>query len=90
MARSIRSIKWLLYGVYAVAGAVALLMATPAGLDMLGLSIDQLTFLPARVLALPWSLALLVYDDGAVTALAILGVGYILNLGIGMVLVRSE
>ena len=90
MARSIRSIKWLLYGVYAVAGAVALLMATPAGLDMLGLSIDQLTFLPARVLALPWSLALLVYDDGAVTALAILGIGYILNLGVGMVLVQSE
>lgn len=90
MARSIRSIKWLLYGVYAVAGAVALLMATPAGLDMLGLSIDQLTFLPARVFALPWSLALLVYDDGAVTALAILGVGYILNLGVGMVLVRSD
>ena len=90
MARSIRSIKWLLYGVYAVAGAVALLMATPAGLDLLGLTIDQLTFLPARVLALPWSLALLVYDDGAVTALAILGVGYILNLGVGMVLVRSE
>lgn len=90
MARSIRSIKWLLYGVYAAAGAVALLMATPAGLDLLGLSIDQLTFLPARVLALPWSLILLLRDDGAVTALAILGVGYILNLGIGMVLVRSE
>lgn len=90
MGRSIRSIKWLLYGAYAVAGAVALLMAAPAGLDLLGLSIDQLTFLPARVLALPWSLALLFYDDGAATALAILGVGYILNLGIGMVLVRAE
>lgn len=90
MARSVRWIKWFLYGLYAVAGAVALLMAAPAGLDLLGLSIDQLTFLPARVLALPWSLVLLVYDDGAATALAILGVGYILNLGIGMVLVRAE
>lgn len=90
MARSIRSIKWLVYGLYAIAGAVALLMAAPAGLDLLGLSIDQLTFLPARILALPWSLALLVYDDDSVTALAILGVGYILNLGVGMVLVRAE
>ena len=90
MARSVRWIKWLLYGLYAVAGAVALLMAAPAGLELLGLSIDQLTFLPARILALPWSLALLVYDDGSVTALAILGVGYILNLGVGMVLVRAE
>ena len=90
MARSVQWIKWLLYGLYAVAGAVALMLATPAGLDLLGQSIDQLTFLPARVLALPWSLALLAYDDGAVTALAILGVGYILNLGIGMVLVRAE
>lgn len=89
MARSIPWIKWLLYGLYAVAGAISLLMATPAGLDLLGQSVDQLTFLPARVLTLPWSLVLLVYDDGAVTALAILGVGYILNLGIGMVLVRS-
>ena len=89
MAHSVRWIKWLLYGLYALAGAVALMLATPAGLDLLGQSIDQLTFLPARILALPWSLALLVYDDGAVTALAILAVGYILNLGIGMVLVRA-
>lgn len=90
MASSVRWIKWFLYGLYAVAGAVALLLAAPAGLDLLGLSVDQLTFLPARVLALPWSLILLVFDDGAATALAILGVGYILNLGIGMVLVRAE
>lgn len=90
MDRSVRWIKWVLYGLYAVAGAGALMLATPAGLDLLGQSVDQLTFLPARVLAMPWSLVLLVYDDGAATALAILGVGYILNLGIGMVLVRAE
>ncbi len=90
MARSVQWIKWLLYGLYAVAGAVALMLAAPAGLELLGLPIDQLTFLPARILALPWSLILMVWDDGAVTALAILGVGYILNLGVGMVLVRSE
>ena len=54
MARSVQWIKWLLYGLYAVAGAVALMMAAPAGLELLGLSIDQLTFLPARILALVW------------------------------------
>ncbi len=90
MARSVRWIKWLLYGLYAVAGALALMLAAPAGLELLGLPIDQLTFLPARILAMPWSLILLVWDDGPVTALAILGVGYILNLGVGMVLVRAE
>lgn len=90
MARSVQWIKWVLYGLYAVAGAVSLMLATPAGLDLLGQSVDQLTFLPARVLAMPWSLILLVFDDGAATALAILGVGYILNLGVGMVLVRAE
>jgi hypothetical protein len=90
MARSIPWIKWLLYGLYAVAGAISLMMATPAGLELLGQSIDQLSFLPAKVLTLPWSLTLLVYDDGTTTALAILGVGYILNLGVGMVLVRAN
>ena len=36
MARSISLIKWLLYGLYAVAGAVSLMLATPAGLKVLG------------------------------------------------------
>ncbi|HYC67528.1 hypothetical protein [Brevundimonas sp.] len=90
MARSISWIKWLLYGLYAVAGAVSLMLATPAGLEFLGQSIDSLTFLPARVLTVPWSLALLVTDDDIATALAILGVGYILNLGIATVLVRAS
>lgn len=90
MARGMASIKWILFGLYAVAGLLSLMMATTAGVSLLGLSIDQLTFLPARVLTLPWSLFLLVQDDGAATALAILGVGYILNLGIALVLVRAD
>ena len=90
MARTLSSIKWLLYGLYAVAGAISLLMATPAGLRLLGLSLDGLTVQPARILTLPWSLILLLQDDGAVTALAIVGVGYVLNLGLGMVLVRAD
>jgi hypothetical protein len=90
MTRSLSWIKAGLYGLYAVAGAISLMIATPAGLALLGQPLDALTFLPARVLTLPWSLVLLLQDDGAVTALAVLGVGYVLNLCIGMVLVRSN
>lgn len=90
MARSLTLMKWGLYGLYAVAGAISLMLATPAGLRLLGLSLDELTVQPARILSLPWSLILLLQDDGPVTALAIVGVGYILNLGLGMVLVRSD
>ena len=53
MLRTIRLLRWPLLLAYAVAGALALMLATPNG--------------------------------GA-----ILGVGYILTLGVGMVLVRAE
>ncbi len=79
-------LPWILVGLYAVAGAVALMMATAAGLSVLGMPLDQLTFLPARILALPWSLILLVFDDGPVTTLAILGISYALNLAVGLML----
>lgn len=90
MTRTLVTIRWALYALYAVAGAISLLLAMPAGLRLLGLSLDSLTVQPARILSLPWSLILLLQDDGAVTALAIVGVGYVLNLGLGMVLVRSN
>lgn len=79
-------LPWALLVLYAVAGALALMVATPAGLAVLGLSIDQLSFLPARLLALPWSLILLLFDDGPVTTLALLGISYALNLSVGLML----
>ena len=79
-------LPWVLVGLYAVLGAIALMVATPAGLQALGLSLDQLSFLPARVLALPWSLIFLVFDDGPVTTLAILAIAYALNLAVGLML----
>lgn len=79
-------LPWVLVSIYAAAGAVALMMATAGGLSVLGMSLDQLTFLPARILALPWSLILLVFDDGPVTTLAILGISYALNLAVGLML----
>ena len=90
MTRTLLGLRWMLLGVYAVAGACALLIATPAGLKLLGQPDSLLTFLPAKILGLPWSLPLWVMDDGPVTALAVLGICYAMNLGVGLMLARSS
>lgn len=90
MARTIQTLQWALFGLYVVAGAVALMLATPAGLRVLGLTDGMVSFLPARILGLPWSLPLFVMDDGPVTALAVLGICYGLNVGVGLMLVRGS
>lgn len=89
MARTLKTLQWALLGLYIVAGAVALLIATPAGLRLLGQSEAMVTFLPARILGLPWSLPLWLFDDGPVTALAVLGICYGLNIGVGLMLARA-
>lgn len=90
MTRALQGLQWVFLAVYAVAGAVALMIATPAGLRLLGQSEGMLTFLPARILGLPWSLPLWLFDDGPVTALAVLGICYGLNLGVGLMLARTS
>lgn len=90
MARTLQGLWWVLLVVYAVAGALALMIATPAGLRLLGQPDSLLTFLPARILGLPWSLPLWLFDDGPVTALAVLGICYGLNIGVGLMLVRAS
>jgi len=90
MARTIQWLTWGLFGLYVVAGAAALMMATPAGLRVLGMADGMVSFLPARILGMPWSLPLLVMDDGPVTALAVLGICYGLNVGVGLMLLRSR
>ncbi|MFA4893625.1 hypothetical protein [Brevundimonas sp.] len=90
MARTIQTLQWALFGLYVVAGAVALMLATPAGLRVLGLTDGMVSFLPARILGLPWSLPLFLMDDGPVTALAVLGICYGLNVGVGLMLVRGS
>lgn len=89
MARTLQGLQWLFFALYAVAGAVALMIATPAGLRFLGQPDSLLSFLPAKVLGLPWSLPLWFMDDGPVTALAVLGICYGLNLGVGLMLARA-
>jgi hypothetical protein len=89
MTRTVQGLKWVLLTANAVVGAMALMIATPAGLRVLGQSEGMLTFLPARILGLPWSLPLWLFDDGPVAALAVLGICYGLNLGVGLMLARS-
>ena len=90
MARTLQGLQWLLFALYAVAGAVALLIATPAGLKLLGQPDSLLSFVPAKILGLPWSLLLWFMDDGPITALAVLGICYGMNIGVGMMLARSS
>ncbi len=90
MARTLQGLQWLLFAIYAVAGAVALLIATPAGLRLLGQPDSLLTFIPAKILGLPWSLPLWFMDDGPITALAVLGICYGMNIGVGLMLARSS
>lgn len=89
MERVVQGIRWVLFIAYAIAGAVALLMASPRGLNFLGLSIDSLTFLPAKILSLPWSLVPWLLPLDPVTTLALLAVGYMFNLGIGRMLAQA-
>ncbi len=90
MTRTLQGLQWLLFAVYAVAGAAALLIATPGGLRLLGQPDSLLTFLPARILGLPWSLPLWFMDDGPITALAVLGICYGMNIAVGLMLTRSS
>ncbi|WP_426027785.1 hypothetical protein [Brevundimonas sp. TWP2-3-4b2] len=90
MTRTIQGLQWVLFGLYAVVGAVALMLATPTGLRFLGQTDGMVSFLPAKVMGLPWSLPLYFMDDGPVTALAVLGICYGLNIGVGLMLVRGS
>ena len=88
MIRAIRLLRWPLLLAYAVAGAIALMLATPNGVAFLGQS--GLTFRPAKSLGLPWSAPLFFFDDGPVTALAVVGICYGLNLGVLLMLARGD
>ena len=90
MTRTIQGLQWVLFGLYAVVGAAALMMATPTGLRFLGQADGMVSFLPAKVMGLPWSLPLYFMNDGPVTVLAVLGICYGLNIGVGLMLVRGS
>ena len=89
MTRTLKSLKWVLFGGYTLLGALALMAATPMGLSALGMGGANVSFVPAMLLGLPWSLPLYILDDGAVAKLAALGICYGLNVGVGLMLARG-
>lgn len=88
MTRTLKGLRWVLFAAYVLAGALALMAATPAGLAVIG-GDGGVSFLPALILGLPWSLPLFILDDGAVARLAALGICYGLNVGVGLMLARG-
>lgn len=89
MTRILKSLRWALFGGYVLLGALALMAATPMGLAAVGMGGANVSFLPASILGLPWSLPLFILNDGAVAKLAALGICYGLNVGVGLMLARG-
>lgn len=89
MTRIFHGVRWALFIAYGLAGALALMVATPRGLGFLGLPIESLTFLPAKITSLPWSLVPWLLHMDPVTMLALLAVGYMFNMGVGYMLAQG-
>jgi hypothetical protein len=89
MTRAISRLRWVLYGGYILAAGIAMLMAFTPGLAVLGLPPERVTFIPASFTGLPWTLPVFVTKFDSVTALAIVMVGNLLNVAIGLMLARS-
>lgn len=89
MIRILSALRWPLFAAYVLAGGAAVMMATPIGLSALGLSLDSLTFLPARILTAPWSLVPLIAGLDSVTTLAVFIIGYGFNVAMLMVVARE-
>lgn len=89
MNRTLRAVRWPLYGAYLMAAAVALMLAVPTGLALLGLPAERVTFLPLIVTGLPWTGPLFLLRLDSVTTLAIAMVGTVLNVAVGLMLARS-
>lgn len=89
MTRTISSLRWVLYGGYLLVTLAALMMAFTPGLALLGLPPERVTFLPATFTGLPWTLPVFLTTFDSVTTLAIVLVGNLLNVAIGLMLARS-
>ncbi|WP_420478864.1 hypothetical protein [Brevundimonas sp. FT23028] len=89
MTRAISNLRWVLYGGYLLAVAVAMMMAFTPGLALLGLPPERITFIPAMITGAPWSLPLLLVRLDSVTTLAMVMVANLLNVAIGLMLVKS-
>ena len=90
MERTIRAVRWPLYGAFVLASVVATMLALPIGLAALGLEPNDVTFLPLTITGLPWSGPLVWMDLDSVTRLAIALVANVLNLALGLMLARGS
>jgi hypothetical protein len=88
--RSLKSLRWMVFGAWLVAALVALIFALAPALSALGLPPERVTFIPAMVTGMPWTLPLLFLDLDSVTNLAIIFVAHLLNAPIGLMLARSD
>jgi hypothetical protein len=89
MTRTLSRVRWVLYGAYLLAMAVALMMAFTPGLALLGLPPERVTFIPAMITGAPWALPLFLIRLDSVTTLAVVLVGNLLNVAIGLMLARA-
>ena len=90
MERTIRAVRWPLYGVFALASVISTMLALPVGLATLGLEPNDVTFLPLSITGLPWSGPLFWMELDSVTRLAIALVANVLNLALGLMLARGS
>jgi hypothetical protein len=90
MTRALRAARWTLYGVYVLAAALAVLLAMPSGLELLGMPPERVNFLPLTVTGLPWSAPLFVLHLDSVTTLAVALVANVLNVALGLMLARGD
>jgi hypothetical protein len=90
MTRALRATRWTLYGAYVLAAVVALLLAMPSGVELLGMPPERVNFLPLTLTGLPWSGPLFVLHLDSVTTLAVALVANVLNVALGLMLARGD
>jgi len=86
---AIKRLRWPLLTIYVLAMIIAVAFALPSGLALLGLPPERVTFLPATLTGLPWSLSTLTVREDSVTTLALVLVSNLLNLAIAGLAARG-
>lgn len=88
--RTLRTLRWTLFGVWLVAALVAMVFALAPALSVVGLPPDWVNFGPAMITGAPWTLPLPFLQLDSVTNLAIIFVAHLLNIPLGLMLARGD
>jgi len=89
MPHTIRLARWGLYLAWLLAATLALMMTVTPGLALLGLAPESISFTAAKITGLPWTLPLFLLRLDSVTTLAVIMVAHLLNIALGLMLVRA-